>query len=191
VSRNHFRKYKLWTVEDPEVLAIITGVTRFAQNGYYKIIDGVHTRFPVNGKLIAGLPTTACAASKLLTAAQEAGIIRWGEYTPPYKLPKPPKPKKEKPEPRAKAVIRSKVKPRTIEPEPEPELSGRQRFCLVQRGEFHGIFYQDSGRVEIISRERSDAVSVLRRLLKPERGIYKPPVDQIYDRAHPEPEPET
>jgi hypothetical protein len=182
-ARNHYRKYRQFTIESPEVLAIIAGVVRFAANYYYRVNEkGQQETIAVNRLLREQLPTSAIEASRLLTAAQTAGIIPWGTYTPP-KSPKVEKPKKLA---EAKTVIRSKAKLRSVEPEPEPELSGRQRFCIVQRGEFHGIFYEDTGKVEIIGRERSDAIAALRRLLKPERRTYKPPVDQIYDRAHPE-----
>jgi hypothetical protein len=59
---------------------------------------------------------------------------------------------------------------RKQEPEPaEIEELDSKRFSLVSRGEWFGIFDNDTGAVRIVSREKRDAKEELRRQIRSEK----------------------
>lgn len=188
-AKNHYRRYRDWTIQDKEVLDIIAGLHRYARNGYFKIAEnGNHVRFRAHKKLVS-LPTTNLAATMLLRAAIDAGIIVWGEYVPPYKVKKA-KPKTEKLKPRSapkSVTVTNLPEPQPAQPkiiisdhdnEPEEEEPSKPRYTLVTRGDFFGVFCNQDGTVRLISRDRRDSLEELRRLNRPEK-IHLPRCREI------------
>jgi hypothetical protein len=178
---------RTWSLEDPRVAGVLTGVSQVNSRTYYKD----NQVYPLRRRIMEALNITRTPADAVIKAAIEAGLIPL--------VAKPQRPKRKVQEPRTPSKPKLKLVKNPVTEVPEPDQSGVQncdsalmssqamlvnpeddidapepehrhpRYSLVlTTSGFWGVFDELSFSQRLISRDKADAVEELARLNKPE-----------------------
>jgi hypothetical protein len=131
MGKNHFRRFREWSLNDPEVIAILTGIRRAARNLY---VDQDEKRVAIFTKL-KWLGMSTNSATTLLQEAQATGIIPFQPRLKPpprTKIPKGhPKERRELTDPAISEVVASLYRDGLRYFQILPD--GTARYCHPQR----------------------------------------------------------